>query len=711
MINFEGEVLENFIGPKYKVGVRRGGGGFSQVCEATVVEDAGWEDLKQGQRVAAKIYDSDTISRDQLQLVYENESNSLRRLAKLTPKNIVRILDNFEDERLHRSCIVMEFVDGSSLKRQIPNLLKKDPDERVENALQVAMDVAWALRDCQECGVIHGDVNPNNILIRRPPRRGAVLIDFSLSQSASVTGEEPVRAELPPLGTYQYAAPEQFDREQKLTDRTDMYSFGCTLFEMLTGRTPFAEFGNAQDRFEKAAKGSARPFLGAVAKDFNDKNPIIKALNALIHKCMAPEPKDRFDRWRIIYNELKNILTELGHLKSEGLSVSARPKAAKWPYLLGLGSLLVAGILLYYTWDPIRPQVIIEPGDVEGLREITITVKDNFLGSGPDLESTTVSLYYLADGLHEVQLSGERNDYTQQPGEEENQIRITIQEQYTKEGSLRVAVETHDRKGNQQKFEQQYDLRPTAPTPTPTPTRPVPLPTRTRRAPAPTETPAVTPVQPSPTEFAPFVPADTPTRTATRPPAPTATRTPKPEKTPTASPSPSRTPRPRFTPTSTSTPTVTPTFTLSRTPTVTPTFTPSRTPTDTPTVTLTPTNTATRTPTDTPTDTPTSTPTFTPTPTPTPAAWESLYNVFRSFQEDRISADELVSELEKPRYSSVKFYRGFGQDRIDRPATLADIREGLSEGRINDLERMGAEGFRFQLIIRLGAKYWVRIGP
>jgi len=253
--SFEGITLNSPFGPRYRVGVLRNRGGFSVVHEGTVIETGGSEQLRAGQRVAIKIFENEDLTAQQLQKIYQNESVNLRRLAEESPRNIPHLLDTFLDVSIRRSCLVMQFIDGVPLERVIPQLMKLDPHKRAQRALDIALDIATALRDCQHRGIVHRDLNSKNILIDRNPPQKTYLIDFGLSYFTRQ--DVSMLEELPPLATLEYTAPEILEK-QSPDFTSDMFSLGCLLFEMLTGRTPFAEIwrGRFPTRSRRVRRGN-----------------------------------------------------------------------------------------------------------------------------------------------------------------------------------------------------------------------------------------------------------------------------------------------------------------------------------------------------------------------------------------------------------------------------------------------------------------------
>jgi serine/threonine protein kinase len=148
-------------------------------------------------------------------------------LARLQHPNIVTVFDTGVDggERF----IVMELVEGPTLRE----LLDREGRLALERAAEIASGLASALGFAHEHDVVHRDVKPSNVLL--PPDGGVKLADMGIARLLS---PEALTATLSLRGTVRYISPEQV-RGDRVDNRADLYSLGCVLFEMLTGRTPF----------------------------------------------------------------------------------------------------------------------------------------------------------------------------------------------------------------------------------------------------------------------------------------------------------------------------------------------------------------------------------------------------------------------------------------------------------------------------------------
>ena len=189
-------------------------------------------DTRLGRAVALKFLNRQFLADSSERLVRE-----ARAAARLDHPNICSIYEVVDDER--RCFIVMQYVEGETLAARIA----RSPID-VREALEIASQIADALAEAHAKGVVHRDVKPQNIMIT--PRGQAKVLDFGLAESVTqidpfiseVEEPERVSATEPIAGTVAYMSPEQASG-QALDARSDMFSFGVMLYELLAGRRPF----------------------------------------------------------------------------------------------------------------------------------------------------------------------------------------------------------------------------------------------------------------------------------------------------------------------------------------------------------------------------------------------------------------------------------------------------------------------------------------
>ena len=262
----------------YQVTRLLGSGGMGAVYEAI---QAG---LKR--RVALKILPSRAAQDPGFLTTFRREAQAV---AKLNHPNIVQIFDIVEDKGLY--FFSMEFVDGESLAAR----LEREGPIPVSDAIEVLLQVSQALDHAYEHMLVHRDLKPSNILIGQ---RGEVKVaDLGLSKSLEETSVGVIRGT---HGGPVYMAPE-FARNPHLADcRSDIYSLGCVLFHVTTGRPPFPG-PNLADLLDQHAT-TPFPSARAVAPELPE------SLDALLQKMCAKEPSDRFQTYSQLTTELQRLL-------------------------------------------------------------------------------------------------------------------------------------------------------------------------------------------------------------------------------------------------------------------------------------------------------------------------------------------------------------------------------------------------------------------
>jgi hypothetical protein len=255
-------VVGHSLAGRYEIERVVGTGGMATVFRAfdTVLE----------RPVALKVLDEDQTSDEQS---LERFSHEARAVARLAHPNIVAVLDRGEQDG--RKFIVFEHVEGETLKERIEREAPLPPRQVAE----LGAAVARALDCAHTNGVVHRDIKPQNVLLTADgvPK----VTDFGIARSAASSGStDPGTV----LGTSSYIAPEQA-RGERVGPETDVYSLGCVLFELLSGRPPYDG-----PTFYAVAVRHVREPVPDVRAARPDCPP---ALSELVERCLAKSPEER----------------------------------------------------------------------------------------------------------------------------------------------------------------------------------------------------------------------------------------------------------------------------------------------------------------------------------------------------------------------------------------------------------------------------------
>jgi eukaryotic-like serine/threonine-protein kinase len=318
-------VVGELIAGRYELEKLVGSGGMSNVFRA--------HDRLLERTVALKILHEQYTRDDDYVERFRREARAVARLAH---PNIVTVIDRGEQDG--RQFIVFEYVDGQNLKE----LTRNGPLE-VHEAIGLTLQVARALSFAHERGLVHRDVKPQNVLLNEDGQ--AKVTDFGIARSLDVQG---VTQTGTVLGTSEYIAPEQA-RGQKVDPKTDIYSLGAVLYELLVGEVPFSG-----DNFVAVAMRHVNEPVPSVLEHRPD---CPARLDLAIQRAMAKDPDDRFESMDAFITELEACMARLDGRGDEGATMivpparpprRARPARSRRipvvPLLLAvLATLLVAG--------------------------------------------------------------------------------------------------------------------------------------------------------------------------------------------------------------------------------------------------------------------------------------------------------------------------------------------------------------------------------
>ena len=261
MNNTSRETLERALADRYRIDRELGAGGMATVYLA--------HDLKHDRDVALKVLRPELAA----SLGTERFLAEIRLTARLQHPHIVALFDSGEAGGF--LYYVMPFIDGESLRARL------DRDKRldVDAMLAIARPVAQALACAHELGVVHRDIKPENILLSKGQ---PFVTDFGIARAVTMAGGERLTATGLAIGTAAYMSPEQAMGETTLDARSDVYSLGCVIYELLMGEPPFGG-PTVQALIARRLVGPPPHLTG-----------VPSAVDEVVRRSLATAPQDRF---------------------------------------------------------------------------------------------------------------------------------------------------------------------------------------------------------------------------------------------------------------------------------------------------------------------------------------------------------------------------------------------------------------------------------
>jgi len=320
----------------YDILDKLGEGGMGEVWRA--------RDRRLQRIVALKILPRDVAADPARRARFEQEA---RALGALNHPNIVAIYDLGEDDG--RAYLVSELVEGETLRA----MLDRGPLS-LRKALDIATQMADGIAAAHALGIVHRDLKPENVMITHTGQ--AKLLDFGLAkQSTPAAGENAATIALSMpgavMGTVGYMSPEQV-RGEAVDARTDIFSFGCVLYEMLTGQRAFAAPSGVETMHAILNAEPPEPPVASAA--------LPPALLTILHRCLEKRPEQRFQSAADLAFALRSVVPS-SHTLIAPPPVAAPSRARRrwWipaAAVLSAFALIALGFLLHAgLFPPIQP--------------------------------------------------------------------------------------------------------------------------------------------------------------------------------------------------------------------------------------------------------------------------------------------------------------------------------------------------------------------
>jgi serine/threonine protein kinase len=283
---------------RYQIIEELGKGGMGRVYKVF--------DMKIKEKIALKILKPEIASdRDTI----ERFGNELKFARRIRHKNVCQMFDLGEAEGAH--FITMEYVPGEDLK----SMIRMSKQLGIRTAVHIAAQIAEGLVEAHRLGIVHRDLKPSNIIIDR--EGSARIMDFGIARSLVVKGITGVGVV---IGTPEYMSPEQIEG-QEIDQRSDLYSLGVVIYEMVTGRVPF--------------EGDTSFVIGMKHKSEIPRDPrginarIPEDLSGLIMKCLEKDREKRYQNAQELIQDLKRVEAGLTGEETEFRRIETRPAKKK----------------------------------------------------------------------------------------------------------------------------------------------------------------------------------------------------------------------------------------------------------------------------------------------------------------------------------------------------------------------------------------------
>src|SRR6184192_2382449 len=315
-------LINTLFDGRYRILRKLGTGGMANVYLA--------EDEVLGRRVAIKILNDRHAGDDQFVERFRREAKNA---ASLSHPNIVSIYDRGEAEGTYY--IAMEYLDGRSLKE----LIISRGSAPVRTAIEYTRQILGAIGFAHRHGIVHRDIKPHNVRVGPEGRLKVTDVGIARSGASQMTEVGSI------IGTAQYLSPEQA-RGAPVDQRSDVYSVGIVLYEMLTGQVPFT----GDTPLEIAMK-----HLSEVPVPPSEKRPDVpEDLDNIVLRALAKDPEDR-------YQTAEDMAADLARVQ-RGLPVSSETAEAATAVLSGSGVIAAAPTSVITRPSQVAPVRSAPPG-------------------------------------------------------------------------------------------------------------------------------------------------------------------------------------------------------------------------------------------------------------------------------------------------------------------------------------------------------------
>ncbi|CAN5866938.1 serine/threonine-protein kinase [soil metagenome] len=321
--------IQQILGDRYIIEREVGRGGMAFVYLA--------RDRRYERPVAIKVLDPDIATA----VGAERFLREIRITAQLQHPHIVPLLDSGEARNLLYA--VMPFVEGESLRDRLMASSRLSTSE----AVTIAWEVADALDYAHRRGVVHRDIKPENILVSNGH---ALVADFGIARAIGLAGGATLTGVGFPIGTAAYMSPEQATAASPVDGRSDIYSLGCVLYEMLAGRMAFS--GPSLKSVLTQQLTTDPPLVHISRAD------VPPDVIAIVRRCLRKQPDERYETAGQLAEDLRGALSELPRLSTPVPRVAAADPApdgdgllaaaGRWIVPAAVLALVLLGIMFGY---------------------------------------------------------------------------------------------------------------------------------------------------------------------------------------------------------------------------------------------------------------------------------------------------------------------------------------------------------------------------